>query len=451
MNAKIFREYDIRGIVGEDITDETVELLGKGYGTYLQSKGGKSASLGRDVRLSSKHLRDVLVRGIISTGVDVIDLGEVPTPTSYFSLHHCNVDGGVMITGSHNPPEYNGFKLAVGITSIYGKEIQFVRELIEKGEFATGSGTVSEIDIITPYRETIKNKIKLSSPVKMVVDAGNGTGGIFTPQLLRDVGCEVIEMYCEPDGRFPNHHPDPTIDENVQDLIKKVKETSADLGIGFDGDSDRIGAVDNIGRIVRGDQLVAIFARDVLSRIQNAKIIFEVKCSQALIDDITAHGGIPIMWKTGHSLLKRKMSEENAPLAGEMSGHIFFAENYFGYDDATYAAALLAKILSQSPQSLSEIVDTIPFFYSTPEIRINCPDEQKFDVAERLKSYFRERYQIIDVDGVRVVYSDGWGLVRASNTQPALVARFEAKTEQRLKEIKEEIMEKINEFGNLGL
>ena len=446
MNPNIFREYDLRGLVNSDLTDDVVLNIGKGYGTLIRTKGGKKVSVGRDVRPSSKHFRDLIIDGILSTGTDVIDLGEVPTPLGYFSIFHLNLDGCLVITASHNPPEYNGFKVNVGKMSIYGKEIQEFRKLIEKGKFESGKGSYNEVDVISPYIDTLKTKFQFKKKLNIAIDAGNGMGGIIAPRLLRELGCNITELYCEPDGRFPNHHPDPGVDKNLFDLIKIVKEKSLDLGIAFDGDADRIGTIDELGRIVRGDQLVAIYARDVLKKLGKQKIIFDVKCSLGLIEDIEKHGGIPFMWKTGHSLLKSKMKEENAPFAGEMSGHTFFADNYFGYDDAIYAACRLIQIQSESDVPFSQIVDSLPHYYSTPEMRLETKEEIKFTIVEKLKEHFKKDYNIIDIDGVRIVFPDGWGLVRASNTQPALVLRFEAKSQERLDEIKNMVMEKINSF-----
>ncbi len=449
MNPNIFREYDLRGLVDTDLTDEVVEKIGKGFGSYVKSKGGKKISLGRDVRPSSKRFNDSFINGVLSTGIDVIDIGEVPTPVGYFSLFHLDVDGGVVITASHNPPEYNGFKLAVGKSSIYGKEIQEIKKLIEEDKFESGSGRCTEADVVSSYVETVKSKIQLKKELNIAVDAGNGMGGVLGPLILKELGCNVTELYCELDGTFPNHHPDPGVDENIQELIKTVKEKSLDFGIGFDGDADRIGSIDNLGRIIRGDQLVAIYARDVVKKTGKHKILFDVKCSLALIEDIEKHGGIPFMWKTGHSLLKSKMKELNSPFAGEMSGHMFFADDYFGYDDAIYAACRLCQIVSETDLKFSDIIDTLPHYFSTPEMRVKAKEEEKFQIVAKLKDYFKKENKTIDIDGVRVVFPDGWGLVRASNTQPALIIRAEAKSPERLEEIRNLILEKVKEFGDI--
>lgn len=444
MNPHNFREYDIRGKVPDELNQETVYQLGLAFGTYYYNNGAKRLALGRDCRLSSPDLRDSLRAGLIDTGMHVLDVGMVPTPLLYFSLYHLEVDGGIQITGSHNPPDYNGFKVGIGKTTIYGKEIQKIREIGESQRFHEGSGRVEEVDVISPYLDYLRDNIQPGdAPVKVVVDAGNGMGGLVAPEIYTAMGVEVERLFCEPDGRFPNHHPDPTIPENLRDLIKKVREHSADLGIAFDGDADRIGVVDHEGSILWGDQLMIIFSRDLLERNPGAKIIGEVKCSQVLFDDIEKHGGTPIMWKAGHSLIKGKMKEEGALLAGEMSGHLFFAERYFGYDDAVYGGARLLEILTRKGEALKTLLSDVPKMVSTPEIRLDCPDEKKFQIVAELTEDFKKEHQVIDVDGARVLFDGGWGLVRASNTQPVLVFRFEAQDQERLEEIKEIFMEKF--------
>lgn len=445
MNPLIFREYDIRGVAGKDLTEDVVEKIGRSYGTLIQKTMGKEIVVGRDVRLSSEPFSKLLIKGIAGTGCNVLDVGVVPTPVLYFSIAHYGKSGGVMITGSHNPIEYNGFKLCRELFSIYGREIQELRKIIEENSFIRGSGKVEVDNPIPAYMNEVTSRIKVEKPLKVVVDAGNGTGGEVAPEIFRRIGCEVVELYCEPDGRFPNHLPDPTVPEFVADLRKKTKEERADLGIGLDGDADRIGAIDNEGNIVWGDKLLALYAREILKKGKQ-KVIFDVKCSQGLIEDIEAHGGIPIMWKTGHSLIKKKMKDENSPLAGEMSGHMFFSDNYYGYDDAIFAGARLLELLSKTEKSFAELISEIPGYVTTPEIRIDCSDETKFKVVEEVKKYFKEKYSTIDIDGVRILFPGGWGLVRASNTQPVIVVRFEAKTEQRLEEIKNTVMEKLKTY-----
>ncbi|RPJ21786.1 MAG: phosphomannomutase/phosphoglucomutase [Desulfobacteraceae bacterium] len=448
MNPNIFREYDIRGRVPEELNRETAYRLGQCFGAYYQSFGAKRISLGRDCRLSSPELRQGVMEGMMDAGIHVIDVGMVPTPLLYFSLHHSDVDGGIQITGSHNPPEYNGFKVCLGKTTIYGEEIQKLRKIGESGSFPKGKGSVETKEVIQPYCEEILKRIRCGQVArKVVLDAGNGVAGLVAPELYGRMGIEVEKLFCEPDGRFPNHHPDPTLPENLKHLIQKVSDTSADLGIAFDGDADRIGVVDRKGKIIWGDQLMIIFSRDLLKRHPGAKIIGEVKCSQVLYDDILKNGGVPIMWKAGHSLIKGKMKEEGALLAGEMSGHLFFAERYFGYDDAIYAGARLLEILTTENKELEELLAGVPTLVSTPEIRIDCPDDQKFQIVADLASEFKREYQVIDVDGARVVFKGGWGLVRASNTQPVLVLRFEAEDQKTLKEIQKIFMDKLAKKG----
>jgi phosphomannomutase/phosphoglucomutase len=448
MNPHIFRQYDVRGLVSEDLTEEVVTNLGRAYGTYLKRSHLNRVVVGRDVRLSSPGLRDLLIEGLVSTGCDVTDVGVVPTPVLYYSIVRLKRDGGIMITGSHNPIEYNGFKICRGSLSIYGDEIQELRKIIEGGHYATGKGVGDTYEILPEYIQEITGKITVHRPLKMVIDAGNGTAGEVAPLIFEGLGCQVVKLYCEPDGRFPNHLPDPTVPKYIEDLISTVKREGADVGIGYDGDADRIGAVDEKGNIIWGDTLLAIFAREVLQKEKGAKIVFDVKCSQGLVDDIEAHGGVPVMWKTGHSLLKAKMKEESAPLGGEMSGHMFFADNY-GYDDAIYASARLVQVLSKGSESLSAMVGDIPKYYSTPEIRVECSEEHKFEIVEEIKAYFQSRYETIDIDGVRVLFGDGWGLVRASNTQPLLVMRCEARTQARLEEIEEIITAQLKTYPSV--
>jgi phosphomannomutase / phosphoglucomutase len=443
INPQIFREYDIRGVVDKDLTLNVVRRLGQGFGTHMSKLGRLKLAVGRDGRLSSKTFSEALIQGLMSTGCDVVDIGICPTPVYYFSIFHLDKDGGMMVTGSHNPPEFNGFKVSVGKATIFGEEIQYLRRLIEKGEFAVGRGNLSEIEIIRSYQNYVKENVRLNKKIRVVIDAGNGTAGVVAGPLLRDLGSEVEEIYCEIDGRFPNHFPDPTIPKNLEDLIDRVKKTKADVGIGYDGDGDRIGVVDDMGNIIWGDQLMILFSREILKERKGTTFVAEVKCSQNLFDDIEKHGGKAIMWKTGHSLIEEKMRKEKAVLGGEMSGHIFFADRYFGYDDAIYASCRLVELLSKTSKRLSQLLDDVPKTFITPEIRVDCPDEMKFKVVERVKDDLRKNYPIIDVDGVRVKFNDGWGLVRASNTQPVLVLRFEAFSEKRLQEIKKLVEDKV--------
>jgi phosphomannomutase/phosphoglucomutase len=436
INPQIFREYDIRGIVDKDLNQDVLERIGKAYGTYIKDFGAKVVSIGRDCRLSSPDYSKAMTRGINSTGVDVIDIGMVSTPMLYFSLYNLEVGGGVMITASHNPGEYNGIKLCRGKDSVFGEQIQRIREIAEAGEFAKGKGSSSERDIEELYVNFLKENIDMRPGLRAVVDYGNGMVGSIGPRVFREFGCDLKELYVTPDGTFPNHHPDPTVEENLAQLIETVRSGKYELGIGFDGDGDRIGVVDENGNIVWGDLLVLVFARDVISRKPGAKIIGDVKCSNRLFDGIKDAGGEAIMWKTGHSLIKDKMKVEKASLAGEMSGHIFFADKFFGYDDALYASLRILEIISRTGKSLSQLLEGVPPAISTPEIRVDCPEAVKFRAVEMVKERLGRSYRIIDIDGVRIEFPDGWGLIRASNTQPALVLRFEAQTEDRLLEIR---------------
>ena len=445
INPQIYREYDIRGVVDRDLTPAIVRRLGQGFGTSMIQHNKLNLVVGRDGRLSSKSFAEALIEGLLSTGCHVTDIGLCPTPAYYFSIFHLDKDGGMMVTGSHNPPEFNGLKVSVGKSTIFGEEIQSLGRLIEKGEFSSGKGSLGREEIIRPYQDYIKKNIKLEKPLKVVIDAGNGTAGGVAGPLLKDLGCEVEELYCEVDGRFPNHFPDPTIPGNLKDLIDRVMKTRADVGIGYDGDADRIGVVDDQGNIMWGDQLMILFSREILKVRKGATFVAEVKCSQNLFNDIEKHGGKAIMWRTGHSLIEEKMREEKAALGGEMSGHIFFADRYLGYDDAIYASCRLVELLSKTEKKLSQLLSDVPKTFITPEIRVDCPDEIKFRVVETVREALRRDYPVIDVDGARVKFEDGWGLVRASNTQPVLVLRFEALTQDRLGEIRGLVEKKVQE------
>ncbi len=447
MRREIFREYDIRGIAGVDLTEETVELLGRGIGTMMRRHGKRMVTLGRDCRPSSDPFRDALATGMLAAGVSVIDAGIVPTPLLYFSILHCGADGGVMITGSHNPSEYNGLKICIGTDSVYGERIQDIYRIIQSGDFASGHGTLSTVDIIAPYSERIRGGIKLNRPVRIAVDCGNGTASLVAPDIMRSLGAEVTELYCTMDGSFPNHHPDPTIEGNLSDLQACVQQGRLELGVAFDGDADRIGVIADDGTIIWGDILLAIFAREILRRRPGATFISEVKCSMNMYRDIEKNGGRAIMWKTGHSLIKAKMKEEKAVLAGEMSGHMFFADRYFGYDDAIYAACRLLELLSDLPVPLSGILSEFPATFVTPEIRVQCDDDTKFGVVEKIKDYFRKDHELIEVDGARILFPHGWGLVRASNTQDMLVMRFEADTPEQLEAIRGMVEEKVRQHA----
>ncbi|MDO9514640.1 MAG: phosphomannomutase/phosphoglucomutase [Syntrophales bacterium] len=436
MNPQVFREYDVRGLVGEDLNHDFVHDLGRAIGTYGKERDVKVMTIGRDCRLSSEEYQAAITDGLRATGIDVIDIGLCATPILYYSIRHLKADGGIMITGSHNPPEFNGFKICIGPDTIYGEEIQELRTIMESGRYASGSGRVDQKDVAPDYQEYLFNNVTIHEGLNVVVDAGNGVGGFFSIPLLERFGCSVTPLYCDMDGHFPNHFPDPTVEENLTGIIQLVKDKKADIGIAYDGDADRIGVITDEGKIVRGDELLLLFSRSILKDNPGATIIGEVKCSQTLYDDIAQKGGRGIMWKAGHSLIKGKMKEEHALMAGEMSGHIFFADRYFGYDDAIYASLRLLEILSLTGQKISELLSDIPRTFSTPEIRVPCSDDIKFQVVEKVKDRFAAEYDVIDIDGVRVQFKDGWGLVRASNTQPVLVLRFESKTEEGLNAIR---------------
>jgi phosphomannomutase / phosphoglucomutase len=436
VNPVVFREYDIRGVAGSDLTEETVGLVARALGTKVRAAGGKRVAVGRDVRLSSPAFHRAALAGLTATGCDVVDLGVVPTPLTYFAAQTLDVQGLCMITGSHNPPEYNGMKIGVGKTTLYGEAIQDVLRMVLKGEFASGAGTVTSHDIVTPYQDYVARNLRPGRrKLRVVVDAGNGTGGIAVP-IFERLGWEVVPLFLEPDGRFPNHHPDPTVEKNLEHLKATVRRVRADVGIAYDGDSDRVGAVDEQGQVLWGDQLMILFSRAILAEVPGAAIVAEVKCSFTLYDDIAARGGRGIMWKAGHSLIKAKMKEEHAELAGEMSGHIFFAHRWLGFDDGIYSSGRLLELLSRTDAPMSSLLADVPKTYSTPELRVDCPEDKKFELVRRAQAWFSARYQAVTVDGVRVVFPDGWGLVRASNTQPILVLRFEATSEARLAEIR---------------
>jgi phosphomannomutase/phosphoglucomutase len=437
LNEKIFREYDIRGIADKDLTDEVVSKLSRAIGTFLRSRDAKVVTLGRDCRVSSPRIAEAMRNGLTACGLEVIDVGLVPTPLSYFSVIELKTQGGVMITGSHNPSEHNGFKITCGSSTIHGEEIQEIKHILLKGDFATGRGTSRQENVVERYMKMVAANVKHPLKLKLVVDSGNGMGGMVGPELYRRLGCEVTELYSELDGTFPNHHPDPTVPDHLADLVAEVKKQGAVAGIGFDGDADRIGVVDRSGRVLFGDELMVLYSRHILKHHPKATIISEVKASHRLYQDIAKHGGRPIQWKTGHSLIKAKMKEEKALLAGEMSGHIFFNDRYYGYDDALYAGARLLEILAETGKTPGELLADLPPSFSTPEIRVDCPDEVKFDVVQRARLALEmQGLKVNAIDGARVEFADGWGLVRASNTQPVLVYRFEASSQKRLDEIR---------------
>lgn len=440
----IFREYDIRGIVGRDLTGDVLEAVGRAYATRWRRATGRDSgriAVGHDNRPSSPELARRMCRGLNASGLDAVLLDTVPTPTLYYATVALGTDGGIQITGSHNPPEYNGIKMVVDGRSLYGDAIQELRELVEREDFEAGAGETTGEAILQRYAREISERAAVDGDVHVVLDCGNGTGSVVAPTALRAAGVQVTCLYCESDGTFPNHHPDPTVDENLVDLIARVRETDADLGIGLDGDADRIGAVDGNGRIVRGDHLLLLYALDVLEEHPGAEVVFDVKCSQALPEMIEAAGGVPVMWKTGHSLIKERMKQGGAPIAGEMSGHICFADRFYGFDDAIYAAARLAQLVAHGGRSLAELANRIPDYPSTPEVRLDCPEERKFGIVERVAAHYGATHEVIDIDGARVSFDDGWALIRASNTQPVIVVRFEADTEEGLRRIRDDVAE----------
>jgi len=445
LSPTIFREYDIRGIADTELPDTGIKMLGKAFGTYLIRRNSPRVNLARDCRLSSDRLHDALLAGLLAAGCGVTDLGIVPTPLLYYSVFHLRSDAGVMITGSHNPADYNGFKVMHGKSTIHGEEIQKIRQLIEAGDFQTGAGTLKTFDIATPYVDEISAQFKLSRRVKVVSDAGNGTAGPIFRRILEKLNCESTELFFEMDGHFPNHHPDPTQPENLRHLVAAVLAHKADVGLAFDGDSDRLGAVDEQGTILYGDQLMIVYGREILSRKPGATIIGEVKSSQNMYDDLRRHGANAIMWKTGHSLIKAKMQETSAELAGEMSGHMFFADRYYGFDDALYAACRLLEIVANAATPLSSQLSDLPPTFATPEIRVDCPDASKFAIVGAVRERFQRDYDVIAIDGARINFGKGWGLVRASNTQPVLVLRFEAQSAGLLTEYRKLVEDAVAE------
>ncbi len=446
INRTIFREYDIRGIYQQDLKGDFPYFIGKAFGTYIKRKNMKSVCVGGDNRLTTNEIKEKLIKGLIDTGCEVTDIGIVPTPVLYFSIHFFNFDSGIMVTASHNPPQFNGFKMVVRKSSLYGKEIQEIADLIEKEDFEKGKGKVEKKDVENDYINFMLEKFKFNKKLKVGIDTGNGTTGPLIEKIFKKLGIEFIGLYIKSDGNFPNHLPDPVVPENLKDLIEVVKKNNLDCGFGFDGDGDRLAVIDENGGILWGDKLMIIYSKDVLSKKKGAKIIFDVKCSKSLEEEIEKYGGIPIMWKTGHSLIENKLHLEKAPIAGELSGHLYFADEYFGYDDAIYACLRLLRILDNENKKISEFFEGVKKYYSTPEIRIEVPDDRKFEIVENVKKYYSEKYEINDIDGVKVYYPSGWALLRASNTQPALVVRIEGETEEILNKIKEEFFEVIEKY-----
>ena len=450
--AVIFRQYDIRGVAGEDLTPEVAHAIGRAVATIGRAAVGRDPRLavGRDNRPSGELLSRAMRDGIAVAGGTAVDVGMLPTPALYFALHDLDVDGGVQVTGSHNPPEFNGFKIVLDGETLYGEAIQRIRRLVEEAALDSGHGIIEADDsVLRRYADAVVSRNgPLTSPVKVVIDCGNGVASLVAESILSRIGADVVPLYCESDGTFPNHHPDPTVLENLADLQAAVRRTDAALGIAFDGDGDRIGAVDEAGRPVYGDQLLVLFGRDLVERGgAGGSVIFDVKCSDVLAEKLSEVGLEPVMWKTGHSLIKAKMRELDAPLAGEMSGHMFFAGDYFGFDDAIFAAARLLRYVARKGGPLSALLADLPATYATPEIRVDCAEERKFTVVEEAARHFAARYEVLTLDGVRISFPDGWGLVRASNTQPVLVMRFEAASEAALQAYRNEVESWLRERG----
>ena len=440
LNPEIIREYDIRGVADHDFTDENCYLLGRAIGTFERRAGKKRITIGRDARLHSPRIRAGVLKGLLESGLEVTDVGMCATPLLYFSVNHWEMDGGVMITASHNPAPDNGIKICVGKSTIHGADLRKIGEMVEQRDFVSEMrGRVVERAVLPDYVDYVSSQIRAPRKLRVAIDAGNGPGGVPAVPIFQRLGHEVIELYTEPDGRFPNHHPDPTVVDNLKDLIATVREKHCDVGIAYDGDADRLGVVDEEGRPVWGDQLMILFSRAILEKQKGGTFIAEVKCSRTLYDDVPKHGGRIIMWKTGHSLIKQKMKEEHALLAGEMSGHMFFADRYYGFDDAIYSSARLVEILSETGKRVGELLADVPKMFSTPEIRVAAPEARKFQIVEQLKQRFVKKYEVIDIDGARINFPGGWGLVRASNTQAMLVLRFEAKDEPTLDAIRAEV------------
>ncbi len=448
MNVEIFREYDIRGLAEKELDNNTVELIGKAYGTIIRKNNRKEVVIGRDNRSSSPRIYETLTKAITTTGINVIAIGEVTTPELYFSVHYLKKDGGINVTGSHNPTEYNGFKILVGKEAVYGKKIQEIKKLAESKKFAKGNGKIIQMDMNKDYLNEIVKRVKVKRKIKVVVDAGNGMASELAPKLLEILGCETTELFCEKIEGCPNHIPDPSQEKNLKDLQKKVVEKKAELGIAFDGDVDRIGIVDEKGGFVFGDKLLGLLAKHELKKSPRGKIIMEVKCSQGLEEWIKMLGGKPIIWKTGHSLIKAKMKEEKAILAGEMSGHMFFSNNWYGFDDALLAAAKVIEIVSETDKKVSELIAEQPNYYASPEYRVDFEDKEKFKFVQKAKKHFAKKYKVIGIDGARVVFKNGWALVRASNTQPKIIIRMEGKTEKDLEEIKKQFIEELSKIKN---
>ena len=452
MNHNIFREYDIRGIANTELSNDVVYLIGQAFGLYLIKNNHSSVSISGDIRTTTKRIKVSFTKGLINQGIDVYDIGVLPTPVNYFSLYNTNIPNAIQITGSHNPSEYNGIKISYDKKPFYGKMIQQLKKLIIDNNFQIVSkhGTINNINVLDDYYHYMKNNFQINNKIKLVMDCGNAAGCLIAPKIYKDLNIQLYELYCDVNPTFPNHHPDPTVDNNLADMIDIIKNGDYDLGIAFDGDADRIVAVDNNGNIIRADILLSILLASIID--SGDTVVYDVKCSKSVEDTIINNNGKSLMWKTGHSLIKNKMIETKSKIGGEMSGHIFFADRYFGYDDGIYVGLRLIELLSESNKKLSEFVENIPKYFSTPELRIDCKtDEEKNIVTKKVINYFSKKYECNTIDGIRINYSHGWALVRSSNTQPVIVCRFESNSKEKLNEIKLEIFNKINEFGDFNL
>ena len=451
MNKNIFREYDIRGIADEDLTDDVVFEIGRSFGYYLRIHSQNSLSISGDIRDTTDRIKNSFIKGAISQNINVYDMGVLPTPANYFSLYNTDIHNSVQVTGSHNPSDYNGLKISFNKKPFYGKMIQELKKIINNQLYYDNEipGTIENINIIDKYYDYMLNNFNIQNNIKVVMDCGNAVGGIIAPKIYKNLGVSLHELYCDVDSSFPNHHPDPTVDANLSDVIKLMESGEFDVGIAFDGDADRIVAVDDKGNIIRADILLSVFLEFIIEK--GDTVVYDVKCSKSLEDAISKIEGIPLMWKTGHSLIKNKMIDSKSKIGGEMSGHIFFADKYFGFDDGIYVGLRLIDILSKNQIKLSELVSKIPKYISTPEIRIDCSsDEEKVDVTNKTIKYFLNKYDCDTIDGVRIKYPHGWALVRSSNTQPVIVCRFESDTEENLQIIKDEVFNKMDEFGNFN-
>ena len=453
LNQAVFREYDVRGIADRDFSGDFALNLGKAFGTYVIADNKKRIAVSGDVRNSTSKLKKDFILGLVQSGIDVLDIGTLPTPINYFANYHLDIDGSVQITGSHNPSDYNGFKFTFQKKSFFGKNIQKLYDIIINNRYKVGEGSCSSLSIIKEYMDDIINRISIDRPIKVIMDCGNAAGCIVAPQIFKKLNIELEELFCDIDGNFPNHHPDPTVDSNLKVIVEKIKLGNFDIGVAYDGDADRVICIDSYGEIIRSDILMCLFAQSILKDpSSNKKIVYDVKCSSALKEVILELGGHPIEYKTGHSLIKNKMQIETSDFGGEMSGHIFFADDYYGYDDAIYVSLRLIEILSKTNLDLSDMVKTVPKYFSTPELRFDCSnDDTKFKIMSDIKTYFEKQYKCSTIDGIKIFIDNGWGLLRASNTQPVIVCRIEGKHSQELDKIKDIVLLKLSEYKDVKI